>query len=81
MTTETTADTTAPTPVLGQAPFQATAAAALLILAAMLLTVGNGALLDFATAGLTLINGPLVDGPLLDLGNTLSDLQIGQFQQ
>lgn len=27
-----------------------------------------------------LINGPLIEGPLLDLGGLLNDLRIGQFQ-
>lgn len=31
--------------------------------------------------GLTLINGPVLEGPLLDLGGLLNGLQLGQFQQ
>ncbi|NUL48238.1 hypothetical protein F7P69_23965 [Cellulosimicrobium funkei] len=31
--------------------------------------------------GLTLINGPVLEGPLLDLGGLLNGQQLGQFQQ
>lgn len=81
MTTQTAAAATAEIPAQQRTAFQAAAAAALLALAALILMAGNGMLLEFATAGLTLINGPLIEGPLLNLGDTLSDLQIGQFQQ
>lgn len=52
-----------------------------LLLSAFTILAGGGHLMEYATAALTLVNGPLIDGPLLNLGDTLSDLQIGQFQQ
>ncbi|EXF25616.1 hypothetical protein BG28_12665 [Nesterenkonia sp. AN1] len=81
MTTITAHAAAAEVPVHQRTSFQALAAAGLLALAALVVMAGNGALLDYATAGLTLINGPLIEGPLLNLGDTLTDLQIGQFQQ
>lgn len=81
MTTSTAYTAVAEIPVHQRTAFQVAAAAALLALSALIVMAGNGMLLEFATAGLTLINGPLIDGPLLNLGDTLTDLQIGQFQQ
>lgn len=58
------------------------AGAALMILNALILTGGNPTSLTQAVvAGLTLINGPLLEGPLLDVGGLLNGLQLGQFQQ
>lgn len=57
------------------------AVAALMILNALITGTHPASLTQAVVAGLTLINGPLVDGPLLDLGGLLNGLQLGQFQQ
>ncbi|MGW9549799.1 hypothetical protein ACWG8W_01950 [Citricoccus zhacaiensis] len=58
------------------------AVAALMILNALITGAHPASLTQAVVAGLTLINGPLVDdGPLLDLGGLLNGLQLGQFQQ
>ncbi|WP_313817881.1 hypothetical protein [Citricoccus sp.] len=57
------------------------AVAALMILNALITGAPPVSLTQAVVAGLTLINGPLVDGPLLDLGGLLNGLQLGQFQQ
>ncbi|VXB14459.1 hypothetical protein [Citricoccus sp. K5] len=57
------------------------AVAALMTLNALITGAHPVSLTQAVVAGLTLINGPLVDGPLLDVGGLLNGLQLGQFQQ
>lgn len=59
----------------------ATGGVVTLLLFAIAIIVGGGLLTEYASAALTLLNGPLIDGPLIDLGDTLNGIQIGQFQQ
>lgn len=80
MPTQTADAVTTESPMHQSIVFQAAAVAGL-VLATLVLLVSSGGLMEYATAALTLVNGPLIDGPLVDAGGTLSELQVGQFQQ
>lgn len=66
----------------GQSTQAIAAAAGVALLMALAVLLSEGSVL-FGPAGyvLGIIQGPLIDGPLIDLGNLLSDFQLGQFQQ
>ena len=52
-----------------------------LLMSAIAIITGGEFLTGYASTALMLINGPLIEGPIVDLGDALSNLQIGQFQQ
>lgn len=52
-----------------------------LLVCAIAIITGGEFLTGYASTALMLLNGPLIDGPIVDLGDALSNIQIGQFQQ
>lgn len=74
-------DPAAATPERSAAVRTVSVAGALLVMLAALIAVTGPSVTDAAVAGLGLINGPLLEGPLIDLGGALSENQLGQFQQ
>lgn len=59
----------------------AAAALLLLMMLAALVTMEASVFSNGMAATLALVQEPLIDGPLVDMGNVLSDNQLGQFQQ
>lgn len=69
------------TPPASTGALAAVAGVVILMALAVLVTREGSALFGVAASVLGIIQGPLVDGPLVDVGNLLSDNQLGQFQQ